>query len=115
LLPALERIELPLTAHLQGALAESDWAEVGSLCELAHALKTTREIREAGERVGRQRVELLARLHPDSLAPEFLRRAEQQAWPHNPAVAAAMGGQVLGVPLGAVLGGIVYTTLSGQL
>src|SRR5690606_36966802 len=29
LLPALERIELPLTAHLQRALAASDWAEVG--------------------------------------------------------------------------------------
>ena len=114
-LPTLERAELPVVAHGWRALAEPNWPAVGELCELASALKTTREIRVASRNVGRQRVELLARLRPDSLAVEFLQRAEAGDWPHAATVAAALEGRVHGAPLGAVLGGVFYATVSGQL
>ena len=115
IIPALARAELPVVAHAWRALAEPDWTAVGEISCLASALKTTREVRFASRNVGRQRAELLARLRPDSLAPEFVDRAESEAWPFAAAVSAALEGRVNGAPLGAVLGGVFYATVSGQL
>lgn len=114
--PALLRAELPVVNHAWRALGEApDWAAVAQISRLAAALKTTREVRVASRNVGRQRVELLARLRPASLAPELVRRAETDGWPYAAAVAAALEGRVTGAPLGAVLGGVFYATVSGQL
>ncbi len=115
-LPALERAELPVVALAWRALGEPvDWDAVGEVCVLASALKTTREVRVASHNVGRQRVELLARLRPDTLATTFLERVATAGWPHAATVAAALEGRVNGAPLGAVLGGVYYATISGQL
>ena len=114
-LPSLARAELPIVAHAWRALAGPDWAAVAEISHLASALKTTREVRVASRNVGRQRAELLGRLRPESLAPEFVRRAEAEAWPFAAAVSAALEGRVNGAPLGAVLGGVFYATVSGQL
>lgn len=115
LLPALAYQDLPLTVHAWDALAEPDWGAVGELSTLAQALKATRETREASARIGRQRVEMLARLHPESLAPRFVAEAERGGWPHAATIAAALEGRVHGAPIGAVLGGLVYAALSGQV
>ena len=115
-LPSLRQAELPLTAQAWRALdATPDWARVGELCVLSSALKTAREARQASADIGRQRVELLNRLHPAPLSGEFLRQVEAGGWPHSAAVAAALEGRVFGAPLPAVLSGVCYTTLSGQL
>lgn len=113
--PALQHMELPLAAHAYRALGEPHWPTVGELCELASALKATRESRDASANIGRQRVEMLARLQPDSLASDFLHQTTTRSWSCAATVAAALEGRVHGAPLGAVLGGIVYATYSTQL
>lgn len=114
-LPALARMELPLAAQSYRALEASDWPAVAELSELASALKATREAREASAKIGQQRIEMLVRLYPDSVAVEFSERAKRDLWPFAATVSAAVEGKVHGAPLGAVLGGIVYATLSAQL
>ena len=76
--PSLERAELPVVAHAWRALAAEDWSLVGEICALASALKTTREVRIASRNVGRQRVELLARLRPGTLASSYPPRELQR-------------------------------------
>ncbi|MFI5337609.1 MAG: urease accessory protein UreF [Opitutales bacterium] len=115
-LPALQQSELPLTAHAWRALgAAPDWAAIGELCVLSSALKTAHEARTASADIGRQRVELLGRLTAAPLAQELVQRAGASGWPYSSAVAAALEGRVFGAPLPAVLGGVYYTTLAGQL
>ena len=114
-LPALQHMELPIAAQAYAALAEPDWTDLAELSQLASALKATREAREASAKIGQQRVEMLARLNPDSLATDFLFRSKSEDWPCGSTVAAALEGHVHGAPLGGVLGGIVYATLSTQL
>jgi urease accessory protein len=82
---------------------------------LSAALKTSREARTATDNIGRQRAELLATLRADPLAREFLQRAAEAHWPCSAAISAALEGRALGAPLGAVLAGIYYTTVSAQL
>jgi urease accessory protein len=113
--PALQRTELPLAAHAWRALAGPDWARVGEISVLAHALKTAREARQAAENIGRQRVEFINTLRPDSLAAVFLEQAVAGGWPYSPPVAAALGGRVLGAPLPAVLAGVYYSTVVALL
>lgn len=114
-LPALARCDLPLTAHAWRALAGPDWDEVGALCVLSSALRAPREVRLASENIGRQRAELLARLHANPLAVEFCRRAAAADWPGSAPVAAALEGRVHGAPLSAVLAGVCYATLASVL
>ena len=116
-LPALRQAELPLAAHAYAALdpAAPDWARVGELCVLSHALKSAREARAATENIGRQRAELAARLHGHPLAQDYLVRASAGAWPFSAAVSAALEGRVLGAPRAAVLAGMVYSALSATL
>lgn len=111
-LPALRQTELPLAAHAWAALAADDWARVGELCRLAAALKAPRELRAAAEAIGRQRIELAARLHGPGLAAEFLRRAGLESWPCSSAVAAAVEGRTLGAPRAAVLAALYYGTVA---
>jgi len=115
-LPALQRVELPLAAHAWRALGtEPDWRLVGEICELAQALKPVRELRQASANIGRQRAELAASLHGNALAREYLTRAASSGWEHSSAVAAALEGRVCAAPLEAVLAGMTYATLAGQL
>lgn len=114
-LPSLTRAELPVVAQAWRALEGPDWPAVAEVSQLAAALKTTREVRIASRNVGRQRTELLARLRPDSIATGFLRRMEAEGWPPAAAVAAGLEGRVNQAPLGAVLGGVFYATIAGQL
>jgi len=114
-LPALRQAELPLATHAWRALGEEDWATVGELCRLSSALKTAAEARQAAENIGKQRSELLATLRPHPLTTEYLRRAQDEAWPFSPAIAAALEGRVFGAPLEAVLGGICYATIASLL
>lgn len=114
-LPALRQAELPLAAHAWRALGKEDWSQVGGLCRLSSALKTSREARAAAENIGRQRAELMASLRAHPLAAEFLKRAAAENWPFSPAVSAALEGRVLGAPLPAVLGGVYYASLASLL
>jgi urease accessory protein len=114
-LPALQHMELPIAAQAYAALAELDWAELAELSHLASALKSTREARDASAKIGQQRVEMLARLNPDSLATDFMFRSDIEDWPCVSTVASALEGRVHEAPLGGVLGGIVYATLSTQV
>lgn len=114
-LPGLRQTDLPLAAHAWRAWGEGDWGKVGELCVLSSALKTSREARLASENIGRQRSELMASLHHHPLAVEYSRLAAEQGWPYSPPVAAALEGRVLGAPLGAVLAGVTYSTVSSLL
>jgi urease accessory protein len=111
-LPALEWTELPLVGHAWHAFARPDWRIVGELSVLASALKTAREARLASENIGRQRAELAAALHPQSLATEYLREATARTWPYSAAVSAALEARVFGAPLEAALTGYAYAAIA---
>ena len=116
-LPALRQVELPLATHAFTALDPTapDWARVGELCGLAHALKSSREARLATENIGRQRAELTATLHVHPLATAYLARAAEHNWPFAAPVSAALEGRVVGAPLEAVLSGALYAALGGLM
>jgi urease accessory protein len=142
-LPALRQSELPLVVQAWKALASvdgaisgstgradgpssaadnaehcpylSNWDKIGELCQLSSALKTAREARFAAENIGRQRVELAAKLRAHPLAVEFLRRAEEEHWPLSPAIAAALEARVLGAPIEAALATVYYAAIAGLL
>ena len=114
-LPSLRQSELPLVVQAWQAFKQPDWAKTGELCRLSSALKTAREARFAAENIGRQRVELMAKLRAHPLAVEYLRRAEEERWPFSPAIAAAIEARVLGAPLEAALASVFYAALAGLL
>lgn len=114
-LPALRHVELPLAAHAWRALAGPDWVVIGELSELSAAVKTASEARLAANNIGRQRAELAANLHNHPLARTFLAEAEARGWPFSASISAALEGRVLGAPLPAVLAGVFYATVAGQL
>jgi urease accessory protein len=118
-LPALRQAELPLVVHawtaLGGAADAVNWAKIGELSRLGSALKSAKEARLAAENIGRQRVELTARLRLHALAAEYLKRAEAEGWPHSPALAAALEARVLGAPLEAAMASVYYASLAGLL
>jgi urease accessory protein len=97
------------------AVELADWRKVGELCVLASALKSAKEARFAAENIGRQRVELAAKLRGHPLAVEFVKRAETEGWPHSPSVAAALEARVLGAPLEAALASVYYANIAGLL
>jgi urease accessory protein len=113
--PSLRQVDLPLAAHAWRAFADADWAGMGDLCELASALKTAREARQASERIGLQRAELAASLRGSELAREFLQRAADGSWPHAAPISCALEGRVLGVPEAAMLAGLYYSSVSSLL
>ena len=114
-LPSLGRVDLPIAAHAWRAFAEPDWPAVERLCRLSSALRAPREARAASEAIGRQRAELAAALHQGTLAPEFVRRANEGGWPHAATVSAALEGRVTGAPLEAVLAAVCYSNLAGLI
>jgi urease accessory protein len=116
-LPNLRQAELPLAVHAYAALAgeQPNWAQVGELCVLAHALKSSREARLAAENIGKQRAELAATLHEHPLAQAYLAQAAAGRWPFAPAISAALEGHVLGAPREAVLAAVYYAAVSGLL
>ena len=114
-LPSLRQSELPLVVQAWRAFAQPDWPKVGELCRLSSALKTAREARLAAENIGRQRVELAAKLRAHPLAVDFLQRAEEAHWPFSPAIAAALEARVLGAPLEAALASVYYAAIAGLL
>jgi len=113
--PALERVELPLAGHGWRALGAGDWEGLRELSELAHALKPARELRVASEKIGQQRAELAAGLQGHALAAEYVGRATAGGWAYSSALSAALEGRVSGAPLEAVLVAMVYQTFAGQL
>lgn len=114
-LPALARTDLPLSAHAWTAAGDPpDWPQVRELCFLGSALRGARELREAAEAIGRQRIELAERLH-GGLAAEFNRRALAGGWPRPACIAAAIEGRTHGAPRRAVLGGIIYATAANLI
>jgi len=115
ILPALRQVELPLAAQAWRALARPDWERVGELCFLSSALRPARELRLAAENTGRQRVELLAHLHPESLATAFHAEAVRHRWPGAQPIAAALEGRLWGAPEQAVLVSLGYSTLAASL
>jgi urease accessory protein len=114
-LPSLQQAELPLVVHVWRNLAPPNWGKVGELCRLSSALKTAREARLAADNIGRQRIELLAKLREDDLAVSFLREAVAHQWPMSPMVAAALEARVLGAPLELAMGSVFYGSVSGLL
>lgn len=114
--PSLERVELPLTAHAWRAFAEpADWDAIAALSELSHALRPPRESRLANANIGRQRSELVALLHAHPLARDYLARASAGGWPHASAIAAALEGRVLGAPLAGILSAVFYTSIASLM
>lgn len=111
--PALRQVDLPLVAHSWRAAARSDWTRLGELAELATALKAPAELRGASERIGRQRAELAAALHPGTSAAEYFQHARRNGWPFASAVAAGVEMQALGAPLEAALASYFYTAVAG--
>jgi urease accessory protein len=112
-LPQLAATDLPIAA---GAWTDAgpapDWDRLRDWCFLGSAVRGAREPREGSEAVGRQRLELAARLH-GGLALEFNRRAVAEGWPRPACVAAAIEGRTLGAPQAAVLASIIYTSAAG--
>jgi urease accessory protein len=115
LLPALRQTELPLAIHAWRALTENKWEDVGDVCELSAALKTSVEARQAADNIGRQRAELLAALRPSLRVKTYLERAAAGRWSFSPAVSVALEGVTSGAPLAAILSAIVYAALSATI
>jgi urease accessory protein len=112
-LPSLASTDLPLAVAAWKAAGEPpDWAKLREICELAAAVRGAREPREACVAIGRQRIELAARLR-GGFAAECQRRAVAEEWPTPSCVAFAIEGRSLGAPLEAVLAAIVYSAVSG--
>ena len=114
-LPSLRHVELPLAAHAWMAFGAADWEGIRDLGFLASALKAPQELRIASANIGRQRAELIARLHPTSLAASYLTRAAEENWPHSAPVSAGLEGQVLGAPRVGVLAGVYYSNVAALL
>lgn len=114
-LPALAHAELPMVAHAWRALAAEDWPQLGELCVLSSALKAPQEARTASEKIGRQRAELAAALHPGTVATEYVHRAAQNGWPHAATVSAAVEARALGAPLVAAMAAYAYSALAALL
>ncbi len=115
LIPSLRANELAIAAHAWGALIDRSWEDVGQLCVLSSALKAPRELREASEKIGRQRIELCAQLHASALARELLDHAAEKRWPLSTPIAAAVEGQTHGAPLEAVLASLYYSALAAVI
>lgn len=112
-LPPLVRGDLAIAARAWTAAGEPpDWERLRSLCLLGSGLRGARELREAAESIGRQRLALAARLR-GGLAAEFDRRVEEGGWPVPAGVAAAVEGRTIGLPVAAVLAAQVYATVAG--
>lgn len=114
-LPALERADLPLTAHAWRAFQGHVWQDIADVSFLAAALKPAREVRLASENMGRQRAELAARLHPGSVADEYVQRATAAPWPFAAPISAALEARVFGAPLTAAMTAYAYAALAGLL
>lgn len=113
-LPLLARTDLPVAARAWEAAGEPpDWPALGRLAFLGASLKGARELREASEAIGRQRLELAASPGGSRLAAEFVRRAESGGWPRPACVAAAIEGRWIGAPQEAVLSALLYSAAAG--
>lgn len=113
-LPPLAHTDLPIAARAWQAAgaAPPDWEKLRELSFLAAALRGARELREASEAVGRQRLELAAMLH-GGIAAELHQRAQAGAWPRPACIAAAIEGRAIGAPCEAVLTGLIYAAVVG--
>jgi urease accessory protein len=114
-LPALQHADLPIVTQAWIAAGKEDWPTIGRLTVLSSALKTAREARLASENIGRQRAELAAALHPNSVATVYLRQCADEGWPFSAAVAAAIEARTLGAPLDAALSSYAYTALASLI
>lgn len=114
-LPQLARADLPVAALAWNAAADPpDWPGLRRACLLGSAVRGAREPREASEAIGRQRLDLAARLR-GGIAAEFVLRAEAEGWPRPACVAAAIEGRACGAPLAAVLAGMLYAAASASI
>lgn len=111
-LPALVRTDLAIAAAAYDAAEPVDWARLRELCFLAHAARGSRELREASESIGRQRMDFCALLH-GGRAAEFNAQAQAGNWPRPSCVAAAIEARVHGAPRDAVPTAIIYGNLTG--
>jgi urease accessory protein len=116
--PALVHIELPLAAQAWH-LAETTnpgWKEFENVCRLGHALRGTRELREASHRLGKQRLELASDLYPESPLPGLRTFALEGGWPlPYPVILGAEGQWAWQAPLDPVLTLLAVTALSGAI
>lgn len=127
-LPALAKTDLPIAALAWTAMGGKsdrtdhsppsvppDWTAIQEICHRCAALKPSREPREASENIGRQRLEMLCRLHPGSLADAFAKEAAARHWPVTAPIAAALEGRVLGAPQAGVMAAVFYSATAGIL
>jgi urease accessory protein len=115
-LTPLARTDLPVAIHAWNAAAHRppDWAEFREACLLGAAVRGSREPRAAALAIGRQRLELAARLHGGPAAA-CLQRADAEGWPLPSCAVAAIEGLSLGAPLDAVLAAIVHGAATGMM
>lgn len=110
-LPQLASTDLALASLAWSATGRGpDWQALERLCFLGRSLRGTRELRQASEAVGRQRLQMAALLH-GGIASELLERSRQGAWPLPSCVAAGVEGQLIGAPREAVLSCLATTSV----
>lgn len=106
--PSLTHVDLPLIRFARAA-SIADAVRLGRLC---HALRPSRELREASVRMGRQRLELVARLTANEALGGLAGADGFQ--PHLPVVFGFECG-ALEIPLHAALVAYLYQSYSAQV
>lgn len=106
-LPGLVHLDLPLVRHAHGATVETCVA----LAKRCQAFRPARELREAGAQMGRQRLDLVARLTGHPLLNELSGRADFP--PQLPVVYGAECG-AMGVPVESAMTAYYYQAMAAQ-
>jgi urease accessory protein len=109
--PALAAAELPLVHAAWQAAGARDAARLVELDDLAEALRTTRELREASRRIGFQRLQTLLQLDTNQLLQDFV---ELGGAGHAPVVF-GIECSLWNVPERSALQAYAYQAVSGQV
>ena len=107
ILPALLTFEIPFFARAHAAAVAEDPAQLLALDAELDAWRIPAELRDASRRIGSQRLELLAQLHP---SPLILRVREASSRCHHLVVTAL---ELSGVPVGQVARAVAFQSVAG--
>lgn len=111
--PALAHGDLPFVAHAHAAALRGDAGGIFALDAQCAALRGARELREAGARVGAQRVEMAAALADWPLLRELAAALGDGRWTGQLPVAYGAVSAAQGVAVDAALAAYAYQHLAG--
>lgn len=114
-LPSLLFTDVPLVRAAHAAAADAAWEELWAMDELCHALRATRELREASTRVGAQRVALAAATHPSPAMERLAAALTEGRWKAHAPTAFGAVGAVLGIAAKDTAAGYVYQAVTGAV